>query len=153
VRLQLSAVQISQQNNRYSAALILANEIAEKISGNRASTLDSFNNPFLAVDFNASTDKIDSTSNCYETTCTTEQLARANIAEWLKKTSSALPEVRAKICLDDMPWEEEKNSYTWECQTTGSSPSTVIKLGWTEKKAPETSLAPRISLPVPVHLN
>ena len=127
--------------------------MAEKISGTHGSALDPFANPFLKVDFDASTDKIDFTHFCYETVCNKEQIARANITEWLKKISSALPEVRAKICLDDMPWEEEKNSYTWECQTTGSSPSTVIKLGWTEKNAPETSLAPRISLPVPVHLN
>jgi len=153
VKLELSAVKISQKNHRYSAALILANEMAEKMSGNHTSTDDPFASPFLKVDFNTATDKIDSVQSCFDKTCTAEQVASANIAEWLKKISRALPGVRAKICLDDAPWEDRKNSYVWECQTAGNKPSAVIKLGWVEKDSAQTDLAPRIALPVTSYLN
>lgn len=148
MRLQMSAIQATQQSNFYSTALSLANEMANKISGNREQTRNAGINPFLKVNFQAGQNKIESSQLCFDTNCSSNQLAVADISEWLKKISNSLPNARAKICLDDAPWDSRQNSLTWNCKASGSKSSVVIKLGWAEKNKGNEDPPPLVAMPV-----
>lgn len=153
LKLQIVAMQTGQHVYFYSEAQLLAVEIAEIISAPIMSKARPNDSPLLKVDFQATRDQINSNQLCFQTDCNPEQLASAYLAEWLNRLTNTLPDARAKICLDDVPWDDTTNDFTWDCVATGNGASAVIKLGWAEKSDGATETAPRLILPVASQLN
>ncbi|PRC95049.1 type IV pilus modification protein PilV [Solimicrobium silvestre] len=153
IKLQLSSMQTTQQSNFNSVAVKLASEMADKMRGNHVQMQQS-DNAFLKVDFNSSDGAPATASMCYgKTECSPDQLAAADISEWLNQLNNALPGARALICRDSSPWSSGANSLTWNCAAgSGNNVSIVIKLGWAEKNGASTSAAtnlpPRLAIAV-----
>jgi len=132
IKMQMIAIQTTQQSNYFSTAVELATEMADKMRGND-DQMRSSSSLFLKVNFQASQDNIESAATCFNVNCAPEQMAQSEIAEWLQQIRTALPNARALICRDDAPWDGGNQRLTWNCAASGSKSSAVIKLGWTEK--------------------
>lgn len=66
--------------------------------------------------------------------CTTSQFTDFQIAEWINRVSTALPEGKATVCLDSSYKETSgtaKGLYKWACSNTGDI--MVVKIGWVTK--------------------
>jgi type IV pilus assembly protein PilV len=127
--------------------MLLAHEMADKMRAN-PEQFGPASSPFLKVNFQAAKDSVPASGGCFNTDCNPSQLAAADIAEWLENISSRLPNGRAKICLDDEPWNEQSQSYAWDCKSSGEQSSVVIKLGWADKTDQSQIAAPKIVIPV-----
>lgn len=119
LKMQVHSIQSSQQSNFYSTATELALDIAEKIRSNRIHIAD----------------------------CVSNQLANAEISEWIKHVGSALPNARAVICRDSAPWDDNTEALTWNCTSTDENASVIIKLGWAEKSSGDDP-PPRLAVAV-----
>jgi type IV pilus assembly protein PilV len=141
--MQLNALRMTQQSGLHSSAFQLAMEMADRMRANDSRMKqDDADNPFLSVDYDATTDGDPSApaTLCYSAACNDEQLAAFDIYEWQKRIKAALPGGRAVICRDATPWNEASKSFDWDCDdATGKGASLVIKLGWRGKN-PDGSL-------------
>ena len=66
--------------------------------------------------------------------CTTTQFTDFQIAEWINRVSTSLPEGKVTVCLDDSFKEisgTAKGLYKWACSNTGDI--MVVKIGWVTK--------------------
>lgn len=124
IKMQLASAQSSQQANYYSTATELASEMADKIRGNVGS-----GGHYLHVDFQAGKNT-PSSATCFSQSCNRNQLADAEISEWLERIQVALPNAHAVICRDSAPWSGSTGKLKWECSGSDTT-SVVVKLGWT----------------------
>ena len=151
VKLQITSIQATQQANYLNLATGLATEMSDKMMGNVAlSDHPGDGNPYLGVDFRSEQTQGIPTASCYRHPCTADQLAAADIAEWLQKMHAALPEVRAVICRDDAPWDAAARRFTWDCHGGNDQAGIVIKLGWADKNLSQKYAAPLLVVPVPI---
>lgn len=66
--------------------------------------------------------------------CTTSQFTDFQIAEWISRVRTALPDGQVTVCLDDSFKETSgaaKGLYNWACSNTGDI--MVVKIGWVTK--------------------
>ena len=157
--LQLAAMRTTQQAALQTIALQLASEMAEKMRANDSQMKKIDDNPFLSVDYASATngEPTPPVKLCYGKDCSGAELAAFEIYEWETRIRSALPDGRAKICRDILPWDSEARSYTWKCTAdgkTGAAPL-VIKLGWqgknpdgTLQRTTGTEFPPSVVVPV-----
>jgi len=148
MKLQISAIQMTQQSNFFSTAQFLSNEMAEKMRGNREQLRNRNTSPYLHVDFQSNKQQIKHPTSCFTAQCDSAGLADSDITEWLNKISMALPNAHAKICLDDSPWDDANGRFRWDCSATHAGSPISIKLGWGEKGKSLDEPAPLITLPV-----
>lgn len=138
--MQLAALRTSQQSVFQTRALHLATEMAERMRANvgQMKLADSAN-PYLHIDHQSSSPShlASSLGSCYgsDAHCDAAQLAQFEIAEWLQRIDSELPEGRVRVCRDTSPWDEEGKRFKWECSGSSAteSGSLVIKIGWQQK--------------------
>lgn len=133
VGLQASALQNNREARYQSAAVGLAQEMAEMMRGNKdvAMETDAAKNPYLG-DFSGS-DLSSSSSNCLLGTsgCTAKtDVASAELADWLARLDKSLPGARATICRDSQPYTSTKGLPQWTCTGTSTGDVIVIKIGW-----------------------
>ena len=137
--MQLAASRTTQQSALQTVALQLASEMAEKMRANDSQMKKLANNPFLQVDYASATSGEPASPQklCYDESCNGAELAAFDIYEWEMRIRSALPEGRAKICRDVLPWDQNTRSLTWECKANGATGAAplVIKVGWQAKNA------------------
>lgn len=140
VGLQAAAIQGNRDARLQSTALGLARELAELIRGNKdvAQGADAAANPFLG-DFAGSPLRPPRTSDCLKAghSCAVDpanplpaqqEIARAEMTDWLARVEAALPGGRVKVCFDAAPHDAE-GLPRWDC-TGGSTDTLVLKLGW-----------------------
>lgn len=142
--MQLAASRTTQQSALQTIALQLASEMAEKMRANDSQMKKLTGNSFLKVDYASATsgEPAPPQKLCYDASCSGAELAAFDIYEWEMRIRSALPEGRAKICRDILPWDPNTRTLTWECKadgTEGAAPL-VIKIGWQAKNADGTLL-------------
>lgn len=135
--MQINAMQTTQQSGFHSAAVQLALDLVEKMSGNAAiMQLSDSSNPFLKIDYRTDRNMKPTPprNNCYQSTsdCDAQQLAESEIYEVLSKMTASFPTARIVVCRDTAPWDDSVTSYRWDCQSTGQLTSIVIKIGWRE---------------------
>ena len=143
--MQLAASRTTQQSALQTIALQLASEMAEKMRANDSQMKKLLtDNPFLKVDYASATsgEPAPPQKLCYDVSCNSAELAAFDIYEWEMRIRSALPEGRAKICRDILPWDPNIRSLTWECKADGMEGAAplVIKVGWQAKNADGTLL-------------
>lgn len=158
--LQLAATRTTQQSALQTIALQLASEMAEKMRANDSQMKKFADSPFLSVDYASATSgaPVPPAKLCYgKDDCSGAELATFDIYEWETRIRSALPDGRAKICRDILPWNPTTRSFTWECTANGTEGSApiVIKLGWqgknpdgTLQRSTGTEFPPSVVIPV-----
>ena len=131
VGLQAAALQANREARTQSTATSLARELAELMRGNEDVALSAVN-PYLVNLIAPLT--LTTASYCLNvantTACTPIQIANAQMTEWLARVNSGLPGARVLVCLDSAPFDSN-GVPRWNCTTTGTDPTTVIKMGWT----------------------
>jgi len=147
IKLQITSIQVVQQAIYLRAADAFATEMSERMMGNAEMQFHNAGNPYLKVNFQAGLNQIASAPPCYTNHCTSNQIAVADIAEWLTALNAALPQVHAVICQDDSAWDAGNDSYTWDCHGSSAHPGIVIKLGWADKYDVQHSARPRLVMP------
>jgi type IV pilus assembly protein PilV len=134
VGLQAAALQANRDARLQSTASSLARELAEMMRGNKDVGLLTTANPYLG-DF---TSPVTPTTESYclnvatgTTACASNTaIADAQMTEWLSRIKSELPGARVKVCVDSAPFDSG-GLPQWNCTTTGTGATTVIKMGWT----------------------
>jgi type IV pilus assembly protein PilV len=147
MKIQLLSIQASLQSNFYSTSIELISDIADRMRGNPYKLRLDNSNPFLNVHFQSSQNIPTAPEFCYTANCSTDQLAHADIAEWLQQVDALLPNARAVICRDSAPWDSNSNSLTWNCSSDENA-SIIIKLGWAEHNDADANPPPRIAIAV-----
>jgi type IV pilus assembly protein PilV len=136
-RLQMGALQTSQQSAYQTAALQLAAELADKmrVHGNMSGPAG---NPYLALDYTSADTALGKpVRTCYASSCDAEEAAIFDIHELKSRIKSVLPGGRIKICRDNRPWDSSAGALTWACTAPpeGGEAAIVIKIGWLGKGA------------------
>lgn len=134
VGLQAAALQANRDARLQSTASSLARELAEMMRGNKDVGLLTTANPYLG-DF---TSPVTPTTESYclnvatrTTACASNTaIADAQMTEWLSRIKSELPGARVKVCVDSAPFDSG-GIPQWNCTSTGTGATTVIKVGWT----------------------
>ena len=158
VGLQAAALKSNRDARLQSEALGLARELAEMMRAN-PSVATQANNPYLG-DYQASTIGTAPSSDCLNAgqSCTdAEDIAKAQMTEWLARASEKLPEMRVHVCMDAKPYDDD-GLPQWGCDapaTTSEQSISFIKLGWTRedtnreiKRVTDNGARPYIILPV-----
>ena len=159
VGLQAAALKSNRDARLQSEALGLARELAEMMRAN-PSVATQVGNPYLG-DYQASTIGTAPSSSCLNAgqVCNgdKEEIARAQMMEWLARVNAKLPEMRVRVCMDIKPNDDE-GLPQWDCEvpTTAAEQSiSFIKLGWTRedtnreiKRVTDDGTRPYIILPV-----
>lgn len=140
VGLQAAALQANREARLQSTASSLARDLAEMMRGNKDVGLLATGNPYLG-DF---TSPLTPTTASYcmnvaigTTPCTgatvlatNTAIANAQMTEWLSRVDSQLPGAHIKVCVDSAPFDSG-GLPQWNCTSTGTGATTVIKVGWT----------------------
>ena len=147
IKMEFIAIKTARQSDYASTALALALDLSNKMHGNPEQIRHAAASPFLKINFKASEDQIKAPTLCFSRSCSPEQLAAADITEWLRNVSASLPNAHALVCIDSAPWDDEQNSLTWECHAANGTTSIVIKLGWSDQAALFDDHRPLLALP------
>lgn len=154
VGMQAAALQANREARLQSSAVLLARELAEMLRGNRNSVAR-----YLG-DFTSSLSPT-TASSCLDVTSTTacaskDDVANAQMTEWLARIDATLPGAKVKICADTTPFDAN-GLPIWTCTGTGSDGVVVVKIGWTKSgtnrsltgnSALDKATIPSIVLPV-----
>ena len=141
VGLQAASLQANRDARLQSTAILLARELAEMMRGNKEVSLRSANNPYLG-EFAVNALVPPTTSYCLNVGAapcpTKEDVARAQLTEWLGRVNDQLPGARVSICADASPFDAS-GAPVWACSApaapaaaaTAPPAGVVIKIGWT----------------------
>ncbi|HUD33333.1 MAG TPA: type IV pilus modification protein PilV [Variovorax sp.] len=135
VGLQAASLQANRDARLQSTAILLARELADMMRGNKDVAIRTSNNPYLG-EFAIGALVPPTTSSCLNvgaTPCPTkEDVARAQLTEWLGRVNDQLPGARVSICADSAPFGAT-GLPVWACSAAaGAAPNgVVIKIGWT----------------------
>ena len=136
VGLQAASLQANRDARLQSTAILLARELAEMMRGNKDVAIRTSNNPYLG-EFAIGALVPPTTSSCLNVGATPcpakEDVARAQLTEWLGRVNDQLPGARVSICADSAPFGAA-GLPVWACSapTAGAAPNgVVIKIGWT----------------------
>ncbi|UST54264.1 type IV pilus modification protein PilV [Comamonadaceae bacterium OTU4NAUVB1] len=139
VGLQAASLQANRDARLQSTAILLARELAEMMRGNKEVSLRSANNPYLG-EFAVNALVPPTTSYCLNVGAapcpTKEDVARAQLTEWLGRVNEQLPGARVSICADGTPFGPT-GLPVWPCVAPAAAAATappagvVIKIGWT----------------------
>lgn len=131
VGLQGVALQVNRDAHLQSTAVTLARELAEMIRGNKDIGLLNSGNPYLGAFTSPLAPGV--TSYCLNvgsSACgTPEDIARAEMTEWLARVERELPGARVTTCLDTAPFDN-LGKPQWAC-SAGAGAAVHIKIGWT----------------------
>ncbi|MGF6527363.1 type IV pilus modification protein PilV [Variovorax sp. PvP013] len=135
VGLQAASLQANRDARLQSTAILLARELAEMMRGNKEVALKA-GNAYLGQ-FATGALVPPTTSSCLNvgaTPCpTSDDVARAQLTEWLARVNDQLPGARVSICADSAPFDTA-GLPVWTCSAAaaGAAPNgVVIKIGWT----------------------
>ena len=168
VGVQAFALQSNREARLQSHAVNLARELAEMMRGNNQIGIQSAaaDNPYLM----AATSPLAAATPSYclrvgnaATGCTaTEDVASAEMTDWLARVDSELPGARVTVCFDSQPYDANGQPQ-WACTpgVAGTDEVVVIKMGWTRQstdrsktgaamleRASDTGSRPNVLFPV-----
>ncbi len=148
--MQLAALKTTQQAEFQMHALQLATEMADKLRATKGWGDNDAANPFLKVDYLGVNDPLTLKINCFgpDENCDAHAMASFEIYEMEKKIKRLLPKGRLKICRDVAPWDSSSHSFRWDCTSSDSTGTIVIKLGWSEQRGSNISgVSPAVDQP------
>jgi type IV pilus assembly protein PilV len=133
VGLQAASLQANRDARLQSTAILLARELAESMRGNKNVAIKPAN-PYLGA-FSAPSLTPAAPSYCLNAgaapCATPEDVARAQLTEWLGRVADQLPGARVSICADAAPFDGG-GLPVWGCTPpTSINSGLVIKIGWT----------------------
>jgi type IV pilus assembly protein PilV len=137
--MQLQALRTAQQSAFQTASLSLATEMADALRMSlAASDAHPLLEEYLRLDFRSWEHASASTANCYLLPCSPSEFAEFNIGQWSQRFAAALPDARAKICLDMQSTESGSGRPGWTCRSPASlaergKAAIIIKIGWRDK--------------------
>ena len=157
--LQAAALKNNQDARLQSVAISLAREMAEMMRANIQVAGDQ-SSPYYG-DFKA--DANGQLAPSARSTCldiaqggcnTTNDVARAEMTEWLSRVGTALPNARVSVCRDTAPYDDS-GLPVWACSAPAAASDNVayIKLGWTRANTQgqlESASAARPSVVLPI---
>ncbi len=109
--LQASALKLNKSADLRMQAVILADEISERIEANKAIALDG---AYVAAQ---SSTPISAGADCLASNCTAASLANYDLSTWQTRVAATLPEAN------------------WQITRAGTNPSTyTIVLSWTDRR-------------------
>jgi len=157
VGLQAAALQGNRDARLQSSAVSLARELAEMMRGNKNIALLAVGNPYLG---NFTSPLVAATPayclNVSSVCATPAAIGNSQMTEWLARVDAELPGARVVVCIDSAPYNAAGNPI-WACNAAGTSPTTVVKIGWTrastdrsltEAAALQRANAPSIVFPI-----
>lgn len=131
VGMQAASLQSNREAKLQSSAVVLARELADMVRGNKSEGVKATNNPYIG----AFTSPLTFSTPTYclnvaaASTCSTaNDVANAEMTEWLTRVDNELPGARVAVCFDATPFDAS-GVPQWTCTNTGSV--MVIKIGWT----------------------
>ena len=127
-RMQTVGLKLNYSAHSRQKATLLAYQMTDRIRANLAGVVSgSYNNPLA------------SGSDCLASGCTPDQLAQADMTEWLADVAAQLPAGTGAVCIDSTP--NDGTSAAPACDGIGST--YVVKVFWTDTVArPDASIAP-----------
>lgn len=133
VGMQASALAANRETRNFSMAASLALDLAERMRANQETSLKTaaVNNPYLMSDLTLTPSSTIATpgTNCLTNTCTTDQLAAWDVADWQGKVKSGLPSARLVVCYDATPYGSDGKAQ-WACSNSGTA--LVVKMAWAQ---------------------
>lgn len=131
VGMQAASLQSNREAKLQSSAVVLARELADMARGNKSEGIKATGNPYLGTFTSPLT--YSAPTYCLNvataSTCSTaNDVAKAEMTEWLTRVDNELPGARVAICFDATPFDAN-GLPQWTCTDTGSV--MVIKIGWT----------------------
>ena len=133
VGLQAASLQANRDARLQSTAILLERELAEMMRGNKNIAIRTSNNPYLGA-FAKNALVAATPSSCLNvgaTCASAEDVARAQLTEWLGRVNDQLPGAQVTICADAAPFNAN-GLPVWPCTaSTGVTDGVVIKIGWT----------------------
>lgn len=133
VGLQAASLQANRDARLQSTAILLARELADMMRGNKNVAIRTSGNPYLGA-FAKNALVAPTPSSCLNvgSTCASpDDVARAQITEWLGRVNDQLPGARVTVCADAAPFDAG-GLPVWGCTaSTSATAGVVIKIGWT----------------------
>jgi type IV pilus assembly protein PilV len=130
VGLQAASLQANRDARLQSNAIVLARELAEMMRGNKDVALLTAANPYLGA---FSSPLVPASPqyclNVGSTCASKEDVASAELTEWLARVDAELPSAEVKICHDATPFDGS-GLPGWACTDAVTDPI-VVKIGWT----------------------
>ena len=68
-------------------------------------------------------------SDCRSGTCGAQDSLHFELADWAARASAALPSLKAQLCRDSAPRDEDAGTWRWSCAFASDAPL-LLKLGW-----------------------
>lgn len=123
-RMQTFGMTLSNSAQSRQKASLLGYQMTDRIRANQlAFTSGSYNDPGAG-----------GATACLTAGCTPEQLAAADVAQWLADVAAQLPSGQGKVCIDSTPDDEPRPSPAdWKCDGIGNV--LAIKVAWTDNVA------------------
>lgn len=142
VGMQAAALHANREARLQSTGVTLARELADMIRGNKATGIKPLaaDNPYLVASQSPLTPATQ--SYCLNVAATTgctaaDDIANAEMTEWLTRVDTELPGARVVSCFDTAPYDTAGKA-SWTC-TPGAGAVIVIKLGWTRSSTNKAS--------------
>lgn len=147
--IQLSALRTTQQSAFHNIASHLATDIAEQVRNSAAAVPGAAGNPLLTLDFNSTQPAPAAPGFCWDAASGCDGAGMAAFATYEVQTrlKTLLPQGRIKVCRDATPWDDEAQSYRWDCDGAGSEAPVVIKVGWRDPGKTPTGAAKLAAVP------
>ena len=121
-RMQTFGMQLSSSAQSRQKASLLGYQITDRIRANQQGfALGKYNDPGTG-----------GPTTCLATGCAPDELAGADVAQWLKEISEQLPSGQGKICVDSTPDDDPKASPAdWKCDGIGKV--LAVKVAWVDR--------------------
>jgi type IV pilus assembly protein PilV len=143
VGLQAAALKGNREARLQSVAAELARELGEMMRGNKVVALTP-SNPYLV---NTSSPLTPGVANyCLNVSTNAgcadgDNLAQAQMTEWLKRVDTELPGAKVVVCQDSAPYDSNGLPNPWSTACSGSGDVYVIKIGWTRSSTNRAATA------------
>ncbi len=135
VGLQAAAIKNTRDARQQSVAVVLARELADMMRANPQVAARATNNPYHGnFSDNGSGMQPATVSNCLDVgsrCASANDIANAQMTEWLARVSNLLPGARVSICRDTAPYDAN-GLPQWACTSSATASQNIafIKIGW-----------------------
>ena len=125
--LQAFALKNNQSASQRNAAVLLAQDLADRVRANPVGALDGVYNQPNIGSYGGPLSLCDASASC-----TTNQIAANDLFEWQQRVASTLPAGSGIICVDNTP-HDGTTSAAPACDGAGAT-NFVIKIWWSDDR-------------------
>lgn len=132
--LQAFALKNNQSAAQRNAAVLLAQDLADRVRANPAGALDGFYHQPDIGNYGGPVSACDASASC-----TTAQMAAKDLFEWQQRVRSTLPLGAGIVCIDSTP-HDGVNQGGPACDGTGGT-NFVVKIWWSDDRTRSAAVA------------